>query len=223
MLIPQILISQQIDDPFEWAEKYYGTSDLIVNGSMYIVENPGADGTPLFGSGEWFNNTRIYIKGNEFKDEALQYNLEFDFFILKKTLPRGEIINLKFNNLVIDSVRLNEHLFVNSKNIQGFNRDYGFVELIYFEKAVFFIKHNKEFLANYSEQKKYGEYSKQEQKKYLLDNNQVIQLNSKRSFLKHFESIKPEVKKFMKKQNIRYKKASANQLRQLLKFCYDNA
>ena len=222
LFLPKTLFPQQIEAPLQWAEAWYGPNDLIVDGTMYLAENPKALGTPLFNTGEWFTNTSLYIKGEVFTGEALQYNLESDYFILRKTLPKGEIIFLQLNSLVIDSVRLEGHLFVNSKVFNEIDDDLGFVELIYDGKAMFFIKYSKKFLANYSEQKQHGEYSKQEQKRYLIEGNEVFHLNSKKSFLKHFEAIKSQIKKFLKSNSIKYKKASSEQLNQLLLFCYEN-
>ena len=59
--------------------------------------------------------------------------------------------------------------------------------------------------------------------KIIIANKKIINVKSKRLFLKLFGSNKKKILEYMKSNNMRYRKANNSQLKQLMQYCYENA
>lgn len=206
---------------YSQAEAYYGYNDLLVNGPLYMPQYPRAKGTPFFLSSELFQETILYIKGEKFTNEELQYDIHQDCFFLNKSPENGKTGTLKLSEDILDSVHLGKHIFVKTSSLVKDNFELGFVEIIHRGKETFIAKYSKYLEKSYDEENLFGKYSDLKTDKYLVINGELIPMNSKKAFLKHFNSKKLKLKSYMRKYKIKYRKANPQQMKNLLNYCYE--
>jgi hypothetical protein len=108
---------------------------------------------------------------------------------------------------------------VNAEIIEGIPSKFGYVEEVYDRAFYFFVTHHKDFKKEFSESKPHGEYSDQISTRYILEEGQLIKVNSKKAFLSYFDPHKRELKSYFRKNKIRYKKANSGQLYNVLIYC----
>lgn len=199
-------------------ESYLGTNDLLVNGRLYFSDNSLANGHPFFISHE-FLFADIYIKGNEFTNQAIKYDLVKDLIILKAVDKEKQLFPIILNNAFIDSLMINgTRMFINFHQQQEPFLS-GYYEKIYDGQFSFYIKYSKFFVNEYNTANPFGKYTDQKRKMFLVQEGSAIELNSKKSFLNYFSNDKKEIKRYFKQHKIRYKKINNIQLYNLLAYC----
>ena len=212
-------IQQQISDVLSNANQVYGPDEMLENGRLYIPDHPKAKGNPYLLDAEWML-TKLIVAGDIFDSILIKYNVSHEQIILKKGDAKQEShIPIILNNNFIDSFNAGERYFVNLKSMLNIDDLNGFVEFIYEGKVVFFIKHHKDFLTQYSQSNPYGAYSKLNSDYYIVVKGKLNSLNTKAAFLKYFEPQKKEIKKYFRQHKIRYHKATSSQLNELIKYC----
>ncbi|MCD4696583.1 MAG: hypothetical protein K8S16_10125 [Bacteroidales bacterium] len=226
--IPFLLLSQ--DTPleiyrneaelFNYTEKIYGSNDLLVNGQIYIPTKSQALGHPYFNSNDWANGM-LFIAGNLFPDVVLKYDIEQDVFVLKNKNRKGGNQYISLQKGLVDTVEIEGHLFINSALILPESRNLGYVELIFRGDFLFFIKYVKQYKKVYSDTKPYGEYTRQQSVHYIYQDGRIDKLPTKKAFISHFAEHKKAIKKYFKKNKIKYNNASPRQVRKLLTYCND--
>ncbi|RLD32722.1 MAG: hypothetical protein DRI72_06495, partial [Bacteroidetes bacterium] len=139
--------------------------------------------------------------------------------ILKAARHRGGTVVISLNNEFVDNFRLGDRYFVNATDfrVKGLQTD--FVELLYHGNFDFFVGYVKLFNSNYSSKAPYGYYGKTISFYYILQDGRLTRINAKKSLLGYFEPYKKEIKRFMKKNKIKYGKASYTQLHALMHYC----
>ena len=212
-------IHQQISDVLSNAYQVYGPDEMLENGRLYIPDHPKAKGNPYLLDSEWMF-TKLIVARDIFDSVQIKYNVNHEQIILKKgNLKQESHIPIILNNNFIDSFSAGDRYFVNLKTMPNIDDLNGFGELIYKGRIIFFIKHHKEFLTQYSQSNPYGVYSKLNSDYYIINNGKLTPLNTKGAFLKYFEPQKKEIKKYIRQNKIRYHKATSPQLNELIKYC----
>jgi len=199
------------------SENFYSTNDELVNGSKYFLPNSKIHGHPYL-KNEW-NSTTIFINNTSYKNLSTKYDLTTNDLILKiKTTDSIEqLINL--NRFQIDSFRLGESLFINSMHLIHKRNNPIYYELIFKGKFALLIKYDKVFKKSYNNITPHGKFSSIRKDIYFLNNNQLINVNRNSKFIKCFNhDIKDKIKSFMKDNNINYRKASKDELYQLMNY-----
>jgi hypothetical protein len=205
-------------DLLAYIEERYGADDLLMNGSIYVPLHSLAIGHPYFEVHDWVLST-LYVKRHRFDQVKLKYDIELDEFVLF-ILDKQERKNyLLLNRHYVDSVRMGKYVFVNADNIPGIPEKFGYLENVYDRQFYFFVTHHKDFKKEFSESKPHGEYSEQTSTRYILDDGRLTKVNSKKAFLSYFEPYKSELKSYLRKNKIKYKKANSGQLYNLLIYC----
>jgi len=211
----QELVSNILDK----AQQAYGPNEVIENGRIYIPIHPRANGYPYFLDADWMMG-KLVMKGDNFNDLNIKYNVNLEELILKKEKENKENhLPIVLNNNFIDSFELEGHHFINLDSMPGTDELSDFAELIYQGEIIFLIKHTKEFLNRYSQSNPYGAYSKLNSTYYIYETERLTRVGTKKSFLNYFEPNRKEIKKFMRQNRIKYKKASHIQLHDLIKYC----
>ncbi len=95
--------------------------------------------------------------------------------------------------------------------------------MIYSGNDLFLKKYKKTYINFYNELNPFGEFSSQVSTNYIYHENKLIKANSKKMFLSHYEHQKKEIRKFMRKNGINYKRANNESLKKLMQFCYENS
>jgi hypothetical protein len=98
--------------------------------------------------------------------------------------------------------------------------DTTFYEIIYRDAFSFISAYSKEYINKYTDSSPYGLWSVQKPVHYLIDSELGrIMISKKRDLLEYFLEDKEDIRRMMKTEQIRYKQASPDQLKQLLEFC----
>lgn len=211
--------NQSVADLNEYANQKYGTSDFLVNGWKYFPDHFNAKGNPYFHDLDWTIGTVTNTGGQVFTDLKLRYNVEMDELVLNQTLSDGIPVFVLLNKDFVRSFSLGNSKFVKVENIAPGLQLKGYVEEIYAGKISLFTKHQKNFVANYNANTPEGSISKQVTTRYLLIDDRLIKVQSKKAFMDAFQDHKKEIKKFLHNTRINYKKASNSQLIELMQFC----
>jgi hypothetical protein len=224
VLVPGFVFSQQskplstIDKVIEVAQKAYGPDDLLVNGSLYVPDHPRAEGNPYFQEEKWAYG-KIIIIGKSFENNEFIYNVETDKVIIHSNDIMQNKMSVLLNRDFVEAFYIDEHEFINLKQLNLADGEKGFAELIYRSGLTFIVKHKKDFMKQYSQSNQFGFYSKLKSEKYIQANDQLKKLPTRNSFLDYFKLNRSQIKKYLRTNNIRYKTASKNELTGLLKFC----
>jgi hypothetical protein len=208
------------DELLNYAEAVYGSDDMIINGRIYVPQHTLAEGHPYFEIADWVMGD-VFIRGHRFKNLKLKYDIDLDEFVLYIEDKYQRKNYLVLNHHYVDSVYLGKYIFINTAAYPGIGRDLGYAELVYDNGLIFLVTYEKDFKKQYSESKPYGEYGKQYAERYIASEGSVSKVTSKKAFLKYFESYKKEIRRYMKKQKINYRKAGSGTLKNLFTYCHE--
>lgn len=195
-----------------------GADDELVNGKIYIQENLLAAGHPFFLNANWLVGN-LTINGKVYDGLFLKYNIQTDELILKAERKRGGASVVSLNNEFVEEFTIEDRHFVNAMGfeVRGIQTD--FVELLYRGSFIFFVSYTKSYNNDYNTKTPYGSYGKTTTSYFILQHNQLSYISSKNALLKYFDPFKKKIKKFMKKNHIKYSKASYGQLQNLMQYC----
>lgn len=208
----------ELNEIHDYSSDILGTSPFLVNGWKYSPEYFNASGNPHFNDTEW-NEGSVIIGKETFNHLFLSYNLQMDAVILRQALKDGQLAYIMLNKNFIDSFTIDQHHFINTgKNFPLANMT-GFAELIYSGDFLLIIKHKKSFVGNFSANTPNGSFSRQSSVMYLLKNNSLNKITSKKSLLALFPDHKKEINIFISKHKIRFRTAGNSQLEQLMEYC----
>jgi len=200
-------------------EKIYGSDDMLVSGSVYVPSSPLITHHPYFDGEEWHEST-VFIDGRTFEHQQIKYELPSRKMILNAKLKDGATVKIVLNSWKIDSLFLGDHLFINSKYLSLSEPDTSFYELICRSGFLFITGYHKEYIRKYNSSSPYGLWSAQKSA-HFIHTDQWYRVTSKRSLLARFASGKDEIRKYMHMNHIRFRKATADQLKGLLDRCSD--
>ncbi len=207
----------QVGDLKEISEKIYGPDDILINGSSYTSSHPSASGNPFFIENK-FTPSTINLKGRQFNNILLKYDIEQQMIILKvDNLYSSKIITLS-DNYIKDFHIHNKH-FINLKEKGISDNKIQFLELIYEGDFIFGNFYSKSFLSVFSNKYPYGKYSETKVSNFLFINNKKISISNKRDLLSVFPEHKHDIKKFIKKNKIKFRKATNSDFYKIMQYC----
>ncbi len=195
-----------------------GADDLLVNGEVYLPAHAKANGHPYYPDAEWTAGA-VYVKGRTYPGVSLLYDLVLDRPLLRTQLSDGQTVQLILVPALVDSFRIGAHLFVHARAVGLPAEEAGYFEAVYQGKARLLIRHEKHFVATYSNVSPFGSYASLRSRLFLLDAGQLIPVPDKGAFLAHFSYKKDPIKQFLRQHRIRYARATHAQLHQLMQYC----
>lgn len=198
----------------------YGTDDVLVNGPLYLPEHTRALGHPCFIDNNFHNGT-LFVHDRTYPDVNLKYDIELNRLILQTSLSKGAIVKILLNTAYIDSFYIADHRFVNAAQLKINDTLTGFFELIYQNGFKFIIKHYKEFRGDYNEKTPFGRYTSDISNYYITAGGELNNVSTRRSFLKYFTPNKKEIKRYMKQNMKKYRKADKTELYRLMNYIYE--
>jgi hypothetical protein len=210
-----IITLEQLKDS---TNKVYGSSDLLNLGEVYVPEHVFANGHPYFVTND-YTPASVTIYNNYFEKIKARYNIESDQLLIKANVDTGVYVTIVTKEDFIQSFTINDHYFINVNDLQPGTEIKGYCEEVYKGKNTFLIKYKKKFIDTYTDLDPMGSFSVVKLNKYVYVNKTFIPVNSKREFLQLFAPHKNEIKKFMRKNKIKYTSASTSQLHALMKYC----
>ncbi|HKK58952.1 MAG TPA: hypothetical protein VJ937_05710 [Salinivirga sp.] len=203
---------------YNYVKEQYKTSDILVNGKELFPDDPRINNYPYLFTENWIA-ADIYIKGEVFYNELIRYNLYSDQLVLQfyqeQTLPKAIILD----NQLVDSVDVNGHMLVSVFRLGFSDIDRSFVELIESGEMRYCIAYYKDYIRMYSTLDPYGKYSELKTNKYLFRNGKSFKANNRRQFLRAFPDSKREIRRFLRRNNMKYKNATTSQISTLIEFC----
>lgn len=211
-------LSQQVEDLYNRSEQVYSTDDLLVNGQIYIPVRPRAMGSPYFG-GKQFVEGSVQIKGRQFKEVLLKYNLENQRIILRVAVESGKYVTILLNSNLIDHFTIDGQYFINALSFFKDSEASGFYAHVYQGSFTFLIKYEKSFRAVYDRQTPEGSYTELHADFFIFEDGKFENITKKKALLNYFPLHKKEIKSFMRKYKIHYKKASTTEINQLMSYC----
>lgn len=212
-----IFCQAQMGELKEISEKKYGPDDILINGSSYVPSHPSANGNPFLGENK-FTPSTINLKGRRFKNTLLKYDIEQQLIVLKvDDNYRSKVISLR-NNYIKDFYLHNMH-FVNLNDKDINDENVQFIELVYEGDFIFGNYYSKDFLAVYSNKYPYGKYNKTKISRILFINGKKVLKKNKRDLFSVFLEYKHDIKKFIKKNKIKFRKANNADYFKIMQYC----
>ncbi|MFC2152984.1 hypothetical protein ACFLSE_10705 [Bacteroidota bacterium] len=208
----------EIKELLALTKAYYSFNDEIINGCVYPLPNSRIEGHPYLND-QWTLAT-IYINNKKFENQIIKFDLTINDIILKAELENGieKLVNL--NKFQVDSFIIGTSLFINSMILNSEENNTTYYEQIYKGKYSLYKKYDKIFIKEYNTITPYGKFSNLRTDMLLFANNEIHNADRKTSFLASFEkSMQKEIKSYMNKNSINYKKATDQQLKQLMNYC----
>ena len=212
-------INSKIDTLVDYTDNYYGTDDRLINGEVYMRKYTGIKGSPYLFDEKWINGN-LFLKGKAYKDRSININLETGELILNAELKEGTFTRIVLNDAYLDSIDVSGRRFVNSVDYFPADSSSTYFEIIYKNEFVYVVHYKKEFLREYTDSTPLGRYSGLKADKAIIIKGEKINVNRKKAFLNFFgPDNKKAIHAFMKKNQIKYKKADSYKLQKLLAFC----
>lgn len=223
---PQLSKSQQFANASDataesfraFVAEIYGPNEELINGRVYFPDFGQIDGHPYFATPEWTPGT-VYIKGDAHPKLELNYNIESDELILQAQLDGEAFTKISLNKALVDSFNLQGHLFIHSDVIFPHDSLNRFYELIYNGEFTFLRQYDKEFKDQFTNLAPDGKYSKTYIDNLIIVNEETAEVNSRRAFLKMFPDHRKAIRRYIKDNSIRYRKANTQQLKKLMRYC----
>ncbi|HYX05778.1 MAG TPA: hypothetical protein VE912_03515 [Bacteroidales bacterium] len=199
-----------------YIKKIYRLDDLIYQGRFYQEEKPRAKGSPYFLEKENIN-ADLYIANRYFPHIPLYFNIVRGELVMQ--IPHGNYMKvfIALPAHLVDSFKIDHHLFISSHYLPG-ERNENYFEEIYRGKLLYLMHYEKHFVENYTPVNPNGFYSSASSILYIAEGENWTPCTNRRSFLKYFSTNKSILRRFMRKQHIHFKKASAIQLKALCAF-----
>jgi hypothetical protein len=207
-------------DTYNKAVKQYGPDDILVFGKVYFKLHYKADGYPFLQTDDFLPG-EVFIGNNVYTEVPLLYDIERQIFVIKAiTQDKAEKL-VWLNPKRIDSVMLQGRLFIHSAHLPYELPRIGYFEIFGEDDLKLMIFHTKYYkpVRNITGDNSVGAYSKRYDVRILHKDGKLYKVNSRRSFLKVFDEDKRQLRQFIRKKRIRYRKAEPEQLQSLMNFC----
>ena len=210
--------SEEIASFVKEIQRYYSPDDELINGSVYLLPDSKIKGNPYLYD-EW-EKADIFIHNKLYSGILMKYDLVSDNVILKVDVENGLKRLVSINRFQVDSFKVGNSFFINSRIIFSDSSDFAYYEKINNGKIMLLKRYDKVLLKKYSDITPYGNYSNVRVNTYLFDHNHLYNVNTKHMFLKYFKKEnRTKIKSFIKEHKIKYKNASQQKLKELMDYC----
>lgn len=210
---------KQLKDIISYSNEVYGPDDLLINGELYTKSFLRAKSHPFYLADKW-SKGKLFIKEKCYDNIEMRIDVETDALILKAKTKLHEY-PLKLNHNMIDSFYIQNSFFVNSTHL-NLDKNYNsrnYVELVYRGNFKTIVQYEKSFVAYFTGSTPYGYYSQLGSDVYISRDGKLYYVSTKKRLLQFFKPFKNEIKKYLRKQKINYKKISSQELHNLFKYC----
>lgn len=189
---------------------------VLMNARYFIDKYPRAYGKPYFDVSN-YSPCKLILGNNTYKDIHLIYDI-FEqklHFGLNKSNEKGIVFEL--NNQVITGFYLDDKVFVNYYELP-FLPQSGFYEEIFLGKHLnVYARWSKDYVETITLQN-IGEFTSQKRKLLFEINGKMVDISSKKKFLKIFAGERNKIKSFMKENKIRLFKSNNSDLTKLFSY-----
>lgn len=195
----------------------YGLDPILYNGKDYsFFVSSSIEGHQFFESKD-YSKGALTIKGNEYENLNLNYDIYNRQILLKYNDAKGVVNIVEISKAWLESFKINGYYFELMKSGDSTQMifqvvgDEGIRILINWQKSM---KLKTESVSSYYF------FSKPQRSVYVLNNNELTKVRRKRDFLSVFNTeAQIDIKKYLKQQKIKLKKASIPEMEDLMKYC----
>ncbi len=195
----------------------YGKSELLVNGPLYFQSNRMAKGSPFLET-EDFSIGTVYIAGNLYSYKKINYDISLQKLLLLIKTEKDERLVVELSDVMIDSFLIKNKLFINPSKY-NLSSDFPYLHLINHGTYGMLLGYSKDFINRYNENTPNGKFSKKKVSIFILYNDKLISVGSKKAFLALFPENKKDISVFLRKNKINLWKSTQEQLKHLMDYC----
>jgi hypothetical protein len=212
------LLNQQAEDLKSFSEYIYGKDIRLVIGRIYSQPHPKANGNPFIKSTNWMAGS-VTVNGKEFSGLKLNYDISQDYLIYLDESPNREkkIILLNKFNVEGFAVENNKFVALNPEDADNLDEDQYF-EIICEGKVSLYNKWTKTFEAVTSQEFPAGRFLDAKIARYLLKDKVLYRVRNRAAFLKICADRKSDLRKYMRKHKIDFRKGSDEPLAELIEY-----
>jgi hypothetical protein len=189
---------------------------VLINAKYFIDKYPWADGKPYYDVSN-YSPCKLILCNKTYKDIHLIYDI-FEqklYFTSDKTNENGIILEL--NNPDITRFYLDDKVFVNFSELPVLPQS-GFYEEIFLGKHLaVYAKWSKGYVDKITA-KNIGEFTAQKRKLFFEIDGKMVNISSRKRFLKIFAGERNKIKSFMKENKIRLSKSNNSDLIKLFNY-----
>lgn len=194
----------------------YGSSELLVNGSVYYQPNRQAAGTPFLFSSET-EQGKVYTRGIEFNGVNINMNVNSKKLLLLNSMPDGSRLLIDLSDMLIDSFLIRDYFFIAPAKL-NIKSNYPYLQVINSGRYVMYIAYDKEFINRFNNKYPYGKYSSVKRTLFLVSDSIPLRIKSKRTLLNSFPSARKDISTYLRKNKIKLSRATTDQLKRLMEF-----
>lgn len=199
-------------------EEITGTSNALVNGPASKNYHINIAGTPYYPADNWICS-RIFIRGTEFINQEIKYDVIGDHIILNHYNKKGNKREIMLDAMLIDSVTFNNRVFIAIRDSMYGQLQKSFAEIIFrTDEGIILSTYHKYHQKSSSQVHPYGKFSDTKQERWLINGTKTCNITRRRDFLAQFKSQKKSLKRFMRSNSIRYQKATNHQLKKVFQY-----
>ncbi len=209
-IVPTILISQ-INNI---SEKGYSNDYLIINGPVYYQSNILAQGSPFLYS-EGFKKAVIFLCDRKFTKVPINYDLVDQVLVLLHNSKNNLKVPLKVNEVLIDSFRVDNGMFVSASSI-GFDMSYPYLQVVNYGETQLFFSYKREFIKRFTQENKYGKISSVKREAFLKIGDDLLTIKSIQELSKYYKGDWKSLKRLIKENKIKLRSSSVDELRDFM-------
>ena len=198
------------------AEQAYGIDQELINGPLFENSNQDVTGIPYLLNYYTDQGSLIY-RGKQYSNQNLRYDLYHQQLLLIYLFDEVEY-KLHLQKEFVTEFKIEDKKFINEafgtkgdgKFYQVIGEDFPIRILYYWQKGL------NNVTVNNPDKKT---YSPEQKETFILINNSLESFNGNRSFTRKLASKrKPAIKEYLRKNHMRVKHASDNEMKLLIEF-----
>ena len=193
----------------------YGSDADLVNGEKYFYPYTRAEGTPFLYPVQQLAS--LGIKGKEFKDQKVKYDIYNQQLVLEYTDSYGSFNNLVLRTEWVEYVDFGGMFFKKMKGPEGGD---AYLQVIYEGRISCYYAWSKLYQLSLNSGVQSYYFTEPSRESYLYWDGVFRSYRNNRTFLKAFEKTeRKRIKQHMKKNRLKVKQASNIQMAGLIEYC----
>lgn len=202
---------------YQEISRIYATDPILVNGTVYLENLSEIKGHPYFLSEEWLQGG-VFIRDRSFPHQKLKYNIETDDVILNTGISDSNFTTVRLNRMLVDSFNIDGHQFVHSRKFSANDSLDKYFESYNGRGFSFLQRHNKDRNGKYSDNSPGGSYNEMTTANFIFKDQKLVKIRSKKEFYQFFEEDKKDIRKFLRTNHIKYRKANTGEIKLLISY-----
>ncbi len=222
-ILAQNTTERKLQEIHQKLKKIYGTSAILANGTHYLESYAHIEGYPYLSNNAWMEAT-LFLKGNTFDNIRIKYDIFDEKLILLSESQNGYFRTIYLEDQIVDSFYLKNRSFSRSKfinrkikNLENVQQKY--LERIYDGHIKLYIGYYKTIISRKNDlYSAIGEFSPPKKNYFLLKNGQAHEIKRRKDIIDVFPDKKKHIKRFMRKNKIKIRKATSPDFNNLMTY-----